>query len=148
MVPRILFIAVAAAIAAAGCDKKPEQGTATHCRGDECQVKLTVVNGVPKPDIDPVPVAEGNHGAGGNGVILHWHVEGDYSFRDDGIQPKGDSVEGWPRQFDQPGTGGSGKEFHWRDKNTDTTKYTYKITVYDKDGVPHASDPAVQNGAH
>jgi hypothetical protein len=87
-----------------------------------------------------------NHGPGGNGVRIVWHVSGDYTFKDDGIRPKDDSAAGWSSQFSGPGTGGSGKQFHWTDKNTDNNLYKYKITVYDKGGNPLSSDPGIQNG--
>jgi hypothetical protein len=154
MTSRALIPAIAMCCIVAACGKEsqpPTPGASAKCTTAECKVAVHVSGTPPAVSAMPpiLPIDANNHGPNNQGVRIIWHiVENGYKFQDDGIQFKGANVGSAPTQFDQPGAGGDGKEFHYRDKNTDNKTYDYKITVHDANGNAIASDPSIVNGAN
>ena len=129
----------------------PATGITQDCTGNVCAIDVAVttatVNGHSQTIIGPVPdliVVKGNHGPGGQGVRIVWHLTAPgYMFNDDGITFKSESAGG---QFSAPGTGGAGADFHWTDKNTDTNPYGYQIKIYNRStGEWSTLDPTIIN---
>ena len=162
---RTLSGIVFVSLVAAGCGHMETHGggggelrerppTTQECKTPTCQIDVDVVtrtrNGAAINTIvvvDELLVLKDNHGQGGNGVRIIWHVTNpQYCMRDDSIQFYEDAAR---NQFRAPGTGGDGKEFHWTDANTDSSRhyYGYQLKVYNcrtGDWIP--LDPGIWNG--
>jgi len=144
-----ILLYVLIAVAMVGCSLQPPGSEKSPCNTATCQVDVSVSGTAPNitVSVDPgtLVLAAGNHGPGGNGVTLVWHVKtAGYEFKDDSIQFYDPN---FPRQFDQPGTGGSGAEYHIRDRNKDGKKWGYLVKVYDRStGYWYVVDPWIQNG--
>jgi hypothetical protein len=137
------------ATAMVGCALQPPGSEKSPCNTATCHVDVAVSGTAPNitVSVDPVTLrlATGNHGADGNGVTLVWQLRATgYEFKDDSIQFYDPNS---PRQFDRAGTGGSGAQYHIRDRNNDGKKWGYLIKVYDRStGYWYVVDPWIQNG--
>jgi hypothetical protein len=147
MTKRILGYAVIVA-ALAGCGLQPPVSDKSPCNTATCQIDVSVSGTAPHVTVSvnmpTLLLARGNHGAGGNGVMIIWHLNsGAYEFKDDSIQFYDPAYAG---QFDQLGKEGSGA-YHARDRNADGKKWGYLIKVYDRaTGYWYVVDPWIQNG--
>lgn len=144
----LCFAVVGATLLGCTTTMKLDGVTGAPCNTAICQVDVYVSGTPPVVTVNQqiLTVAKGNHGAGGNGVLILWVLKDSpgYALREDSIQfydPK------FSRQFDQPDSGGNGAQFHWRDQNDDGLKWGYQIKVYDRStGVWTPLDPWIQNG--
>jgi hypothetical protein len=152
MTTKALFSAVVAGALVLGCAIEPVR-TRTHasCEKQDCEIKVTVVDGQVGVDIDELEIR------GNRDVHILWRLPPGYEF----IASMGDGVffkiddRG---QFEEPyvtdnekgqpvANKRSGKNFHWRDKNTAPGPYEYKILFHDRSGKAYAKDPTIMNAA-
>ena len=137
--------------ASANQDAKPVQlaqagGAAGNgrkgCTKNNCKVEIEFTGGTEcaKASPDPLNIYKGNQGDD-----IHWKVKTNkWKFASNGIEWK-DSGQ---QQFKVGGHENNDKKtFKWKDLNTDTKEYRYKIHLVHDDGTKCDVDPSAINGA-
>jgi len=135
---------IAAGLSLAGCGMSPPTEKAGPCNpsAHACKVLISVVDCVPTPDIDPVPIDKTIRPA-----EIHWQIDAasaqeGYRFEPrTGIVPTDDAEQ----QFFGP-SNPSPTQFQWHDKNTNTTRYKYTINIRKGTTACPAKDPFIANG--
>lgn len=111
---------------------------------NKIEVTVTVVNGVPTPSVDPIPVP-----AAQGAAKIVWTIDpqdrAEYSFKADqaiAVQNGGSQFSNGKRDRNNPDF-----KYEMDDANSDTNFYNYTITVHDKKGNRYdRHDPGIRNG--
>jgi hypothetical protein len=136
-----MVFAIAVVSMLSGCGLFPRM--AGHCQGHECQVIVSVgADCVPVADPEEleVPYATGPFN-------IRWKLEPGSGYVFDAQQGITFKPGQNPGEFDEKRPEDQGKQFHWRDKNTQEGKFRYGITVRDASDPNRVcrSDPLVYN---
>jgi hypothetical protein len=147
---KALLSAVIAGAVVLGCASDMFRAkTHATCHNQNCEVKVLVANGHVTVDFDELEIK------GNPDVHILWKLPANYQFitsmgdgiffkRDDGGQFYDPFVT--DDEAGQPSANKrSGKNFHWRDKNTVAGPYEYKIRFHDRSGNLYHKDPTIMN---
>ena len=115
-------------------------GAGQPCSNGQCKVTVTLAAdcriGV-DPEVIDVPEGGATH--------IHWKIaaaSAPATFDVNGISfPPGQN----PGQFDEKELQLNGKQFHWRDKNTQAGRFKYAINLRDEQGRLCHLDPFIHN---
>lgn len=113
----------------------------SHCSGQECKVAVTVgPNCAITADPDELEVRLGT-----GPVNIRWKLDPGSGFVFD--DQKGITFKQNPNEFDEKRPEDQGKQFHWRDKNTQQGRFAYGITLRDKNDPSRICrvDPLIYN---
>jgi hypothetical protein len=147
MATNALYCTIVVGFVLAGCGPEtapPPPITKGPCNpaSHACNVKISIVDCVPTPDPEPIPIAV-------QPAEIHWRIDpasaqAGYTFDpQNGIVPTDDQDQ----QFSKPpNPNPSPTQFHWNDKNTNKTRYKYTINVKRDGSACKASDPFIANG--
>jgi hypothetical protein len=151
MITKALLTAAIAGALVLGCAFEPVR-TKTHvtCQTPNCEIKVLVADGQVTVDIEELEIRVNRD------VHVLWRLPPGYEFitsQGDGVFFKLDDEA----QFEEPyvtddergqpsSNKRSGRNFHWRDKNTVYKYYEYKIQFHDRSGRPYYKDPTILNG--
>ena len=125
----------------AACSQFGHGFGAGHCANGQCKVSVTLAAdcriGV-DPEVIDVPAGGATH--------IHWKIAASSvpaTFDANGISfPPGQN----PNQlFDEKELQLNGKQFHWRDKNTQAGQFKYDINLRDEQGRLCHLDPFIHN---